>query len=88
MAQIAPAWQEFTRILRALISKLNVMGGTEYWFRELDSSLLFWPLLTYGVLDKSLPLSGLQFSNYIKRASMQRCIGTCTARQVLRLQQQ
>lgn len=88
MAQTEPSWQEFTRILRALISKPNMMGGTEYWLRELDSSLLFRPLLTYGVLDKSLPLSGLQFSNYIKRVSMQSYIGTCTARKFLRLQQQ
>ena len=88
MVQTVPGWQEFTRILGAFISKPNMMGGTEYWLRELDSSLFFWPLHTYGVLDKSLPLSGLQFSNYIKRVSMQRCIGACTARLVLRLQQQ
>lgn len=62
MAQTGRGWAEFTEILGAVISKLNVIGGVEP-----VSSFFFLTVPMYCSLGQSLPLSGLQFPNYTKR---------------------
>lgn len=61
MAQIGRVRAGFARVLRALISKVNMIGGVGLWPRRLAFSLFFLTLLTYYALSQSLPLSGSQF---------------------------